>query len=563
MELLANNRDNIRRWVVAGAVALAAAYATYQGISLWWVCDDAFISFRYAQNLVRGHGLVFNVGERVEGYTNFLWTMTIAAGMLLGIDPVPLSVVLGALFYFATAGAAAYIAYRLWGTSPIPFVPLAALMVLLHHDHHVYATSGLETSLVAFLVTLAFGVLVLAEDFKSYLAAGCLFVAGAMTRPDAMIFYVMAAAFVVLLGKAQWRRHIPLLLPLAVIYVPYWLVRYNYYGYPFPNTYYAKSASLPYYSQGLIYLWLYVKSYYITLLVPVALVQGWAWFWRAGVAPDRERRFFLLAGLFIVPYVFYVVRSGGDFMFARFFIPITPVLCLLLEGWLRRLLTRPRALLAAFAIFTLAIFGRWNVYADTRQIEGIADEPAYYPRSFVETARKQGERMREMFEGTDVQVAFRGMCAVYIYYSEAPVGIEITTGLTDTYIAHQSLETRGRPGHEKEAPLEYLLSRHVQFGFRNVVPLTTIVDSIGHIVFGDYPAYMVTYQTKTMERFRQFPDVHFVDFPLYLDGFIRQMDRVPDSLLRPTYLFTKHYYFDHNDDPVREQAFLKRLSALP
>ena len=40
--------------------------------------DDAFISFRYAENLANGQGLVFNPGERVEGYSNPLWTVLFA-----------------------------------------------------------------------------------------------------------------------------------------------------------------------------------------------------------------------------------------------------------------------------------------------------------------------------------------------------------------------------------------------------------------------------------------------------------------------------------------------------
>ena len=45
----------------------------------WFLTDDAFISFRYTRNLLEGHGLVFNPGEYVEGYTNFLWILELAA----------------------------------------------------------------------------------------------------------------------------------------------------------------------------------------------------------------------------------------------------------------------------------------------------------------------------------------------------------------------------------------------------------------------------------------------------------------------------------------------------
>ena len=64
----------------------------------WFLCDDAFISFRYARNLLEGHGLVFNPGERVEGYTNLLWVLELAAlwgafGLLLSGELVWLDVV--------------------------------------------------------------------------------------------------------------------------------------------------------------------------------------------------------------------------------------------------------------------------------------------------------------------------------------------------------------------------------------------------------------------------------------------------------------------------------------
>ena len=52
--------------------------------------DDAFISFRYAANLLAGEGLVYNHGEWVEGYTNLSWTVVMAGVMALGVDPVEL-----------------------------------------------------------------------------------------------------------------------------------------------------------------------------------------------------------------------------------------------------------------------------------------------------------------------------------------------------------------------------------------------------------------------------------------------------------------------------------------
>src|SRR2546428_487360 len=66
---------------------VAVGYGTLQASRLGWTTDDAYISFRYADNLVHGRGLVFNVGERVEGYSNFLWTLWCALGIRLGYAP--------------------------------------------------------------------------------------------------------------------------------------------------------------------------------------------------------------------------------------------------------------------------------------------------------------------------------------------------------------------------------------------------------------------------------------------------------------------------------------------
>src|SRR4249920_1270831 len=99
--------------VFRACTAAALLLMLLNGIGHSWVNDDAFISFRYAKNLVEGRGLVYNTGERVEGYTNFLWTVIIAAGMGLGIDPVTLAIGLGIIFSLATILALAYLAREL------------------------------------------------------------------------------------------------------------------------------------------------------------------------------------------------------------------------------------------------------------------------------------------------------------------------------------------------------------------------------------------------------------------------------------------------------------------
>src|SRR5262245_59619807 len=97
---LARVASNLPRWAPLLLIGgLAAAHAAV----FYWVCDDAFISFRYARQLLDGHGLVFNVGERVEGYTNLLWVLEMA---LFGAVGVPMPAASVGLSVLATLGCA-------------------------------------------------------------------------------------------------------------------------------------------------------------------------------------------------------------------------------------------------------------------------------------------------------------------------------------------------------------------------------------------------------------------------------------------------------------------------
>src|SRR5215470_11017862 len=86
--------------------ALVIACLAVQFPHLWaerWVQDDAYVSYRYARNLVRGHGLVYNVGTPVEGYTNFLWTVLAAVPLAAGADdPLPFMHVASAALWWAS-----------------------------------------------------------------------------------------------------------------------------------------------------------------------------------------------------------------------------------------------------------------------------------------------------------------------------------------------------------------------------------------------------------------------------------------------------------------------------
>lgn len=453
------------------AVVVLAGVA--QAWRLAWTCDDAFISFRYAENLVHGLGLVFNAGERVEGYTNFLWTLWIALGMTLGFEPEGWSIGWGIAFHAATIALLAWRSITRARAAGWPLaVPVAALVAVAHEDWSVHATSGLETSMFVFLLVAGFLLAVDGVGRPARLAlAGLAFGLATLTRPDGALFATLAGAWLWLPGSRRAAGALAFGGAFAAVVVPCLLWRLAYYGDLAPNTYYAKSAHLPWVSQGLVYAGLYLQKYGVLLLGPLLATLAAIVAWRvpraSGSARDPGGREALLAAGFAIAHAAYVVRVGGDFMYARMLIPATPFLLVLLEREIvARCGARPALALGAGLAMAGVLLLAPHPLPDHRDVAGIVNERTIYDREIRAAIRHKGEVLRRHLEGLDVRVAFAGGEARTVYYSKVPVAIECATGLTDRTIARQPLQRRGRVGHEKRPSVAYLLeTRGVQLAF--------------------------------------------------------------------------------------------------
>ncbi|MBI3872388.1 MAG: hypothetical protein HY304_04850, partial [candidate division Zixibacteria bacterium] len=95
-------------------IAIALGLFAIQARQLWFTQDDAYISYRYARNALDGQGLVFNTGERVEGYTNFLWVIWLIAAGRLGVGFDLAAKVLGILSAAGMIVLAALLCRRAW-----------------------------------------------------------------------------------------------------------------------------------------------------------------------------------------------------------------------------------------------------------------------------------------------------------------------------------------------------------------------------------------------------------------------------------------------------------------
>jgi hypothetical protein len=541
----------------------AIAWGSFAAIHQTWLGDDAFISFRYAENLIHGLGLVYNAGERVEGYSNFLWTLWIALGMRLGATPERWSIAWGVFFYAGTIAALAldHLARGRRARSLAALAPLAAWLAAAHPDWQIWATSGLETSLFTFLVTVAYLSAIRVEwGVRGLLGSGLAFALVALTRPDGPLFFGVAAVWVL------WARG-PRLASLAafagaflVVWAPYVAWKVAYYGDFLPNTYYAKSAAIAWWEQGWIYVSFYFERYWaLALAVPLALVA----FAKRGSRGDRESgdasaRELVLALALALAYIVYVTRVGGDFMYARLLIPATPLLILALTRALEILLAR-RALVqwAAAAAAVAAVSLTPSPLGDAEIRNGIVDESSIYVHAALAKTKRESLILRRYFEGLPVRIAIVGSQAALAYYARPAVAIECGAGLTDRWIARQPLAKRGRVGHEKTAPISYLLQRQVDFTIHPFSAKTLNLDSElphSNIAFDDIIGRIVHWDPVVLDEVRR-RGARFKDVPSMLDGYIAQVDQLSPEMAREAYVRMKRFYFDHVSDPGRERAF--------
>jgi hypothetical protein len=448
-------------WALIGGAALV--WGAWRAAQLAWVCDDAFVSFRYAEHLIRGEGLVFNLGERVEGYTNPLWTVVIAACMAVGLDPVGASEALGWAAFVAIGGALLVSAVR-DGRAPV-----AAVAWALTPDVQVWATGGLETSWFAGFALLGLG---LAEARPAW--AGLALGAAVATRPDGALFLVPA-----LLSTPDPRR---LLAVFAACVAPQLLFKLGYYGHLAPTAFWSKSAMNPWYEQGLRYL-------------AVFFAENPAWIGLAGLAgvgAARDRsagRWLGAAGLFLL----YVAHSGGDYMHARRVIPALPLLLMAASAapagtwaWLGLAL----ALASARPMGWLGEVGsRWW---------GVGDERAYYPPEAIAARRAQGEAFAAAFRGVDAKVVIEGGMVAFAYYSRWPYVVE-ATGLAHYDIAGQPIAARGHPGHEKGVTEAWLDEHGVSLIVRQDPPGVRPNGRPDELLVGDQVRLQVRYADPALD----------------------------------------------------------------
>lgn len=234
-----------RMWIYTG-IFLALVVGFLWQASIFWpmTIDDAYISFRYALNLVNGHGLRYSVSlPPVEGFSNFSWVMLSAAALKLGLDVMLVAKLLGLLSTASIMATVWSLARLLRGRDDV-WNLLAPAFMAFNASAARWSLLGLETQFAVLLVVYTYYRFAKeVDDPRSWIISPWIASLAAMTRFDSLFYFLplgLYGAALVIGGWVPLRRLVVWAVIAATTFGIYYGWKVWYFGDLLPNTYYAK-----------------------------------------------------------------------------------------------------------------------------------------------------------------------------------------------------------------------------------------------------------------------------------------------------------------------------------
>jgi hypothetical protein len=439
--------------VVAGLAAAVVVYLVRCGVFWHYVNDDAFITFRYSRFLAIGRGPYFNIGEHVEGYTNFLLMLLLAPVFRLGGEAV-VPMVAKAVGVASGVGsllvAWALVRVVLGGSAPLrrhasAIGVGAAALLAASPAYAVNSTSGLATALFGFLLILGVYLSIRGEQRGAWCGAGIAFTGLVLTRPEG-VFLFAAAWLGMAFAVGRERRNAPepgeaparrpfaayrrLLVDAAIVAIAcaahllFRVLAYD--GEWLPNTYYAKAGGF-----WKIDAWRYVID---GIVAPFLGPIGVGLAALGGAVAVRWTKLSLVVfttalGGASLPFI-----TGSDWMLGwRLLAPYLPIAaCAVAIGWASALaLVLPRARLAApIAVLVGALVLGWTQLPLQEKMQKVITLRA---RGYETGHRALAEWLRDEAAEPGDRVALMDIGIVGYLCIDQPI-LDLS-GLTDRFIA--------------------------------------------------------------------------------------------------------------------------------
>jgi hypothetical protein len=433
-----------RFWVPLSLAAIYLGAFIYARL-IYAPCDDTYIYLVYIKNFLQGNGLTYN-GMKVQGFTSVLWMALVAlASMIPNALPTvadKLSMVTGLFVIVMTYVIGRRLGLKRW-QALMPPVLLAATW-----DFAFYMGNGLETVLFMGMVLVTIGYLIdrpAAQALRSF-SLPLVLCATILTRPEGAIVVAIVVGF---LGWRS-RRLAPVLrcLSLTAVLLLVGLVPLQlYYGDWLPNTYYAKAgAGMSNLGQGAMYL----LNFFDAAVLPFAILIFFAVSRRGSLGNHAAP----LITIIVVWIVHMTVQGGDNLVGARAFLPIMPIVYILITMGLRNVRTRTAIAIVVFIVAYHTIncnFGWVRGSSWDSAIKGQSD--AW--REMYEIRRDVGLKLKEMLPPESVIVV--SAAGTVPYYSELPTIDAL--GLNNAHIARRGKRDRSLPFGHQAGDGKYILAQ--------------------------------------------------------------------------------------------------------
>ena len=299
--------DKFHSWAGYMLLALALVIVVIAQSGFWgFVQDDSYITLRYSRNLVEGNGIVFNPGEHVEGYTNFLWMLIGAFFIAIGLPAMKALIIFGALCGLALVVFMPFLSAAIRNERHLTWDSLPALFLSASTTLALWSVSGLEQAFFALCGWLGFYFVLLKKPWQ----ACFFFCITILTRPEGALFPAFSGLYLLILffsgDRDTWRVFVKPLVCLAAVFTAYHSWRFWYFGDFLPNTYYVKGGggwtNVEFGWLNIKKLWNFNGNGFFISLAPLALIP------RKG----RAAAFTLMT--FLGTYLLYQIKIGGDIL---------------------------------------------------------------------------------------------------------------------------------------------------------------------------------------------------------------------------------------------------------
>lgn len=366
--------------------AVLLAVFSVELISTAWISDDAAITLRTVLNFIHGYGMTFNMDERVQAYTHPLWFFALTLLTLITKNVFTSTFILS----IATSALVFWLFLTRAGTRT-GGVLAAGLVFILSKAYVEFSTSGLENPLSHLIILCAVVMAIRAVDKGDIKSIVPFFFSCALlylNRPDLLVLMAPIAVLVIVrhkhspgqLLKGMWLGALPVILWTAFsIY---------YYGFPFPNTAYAKIATGIALDERIIQGGKYLLHIIYRDPVTIAFIVVGV---LLGIGAGSVAAVLAIS---ILAYLFYILTIGGDFMEGRF---LTAPLLVAGIQVARATLSKVQHVVLAAVMAALGMVGIQATLlsgSDFRNFKifsnGIADERGiYYPTYGLLAASKE------------------------------------------------------------------------------------------------------------------------------------------------------------------------------